>query len=337
MAKKAAKKKAPAKKAAPKKKAPAKKSAAKKKAPAKKAAVKRAPAKKAPAKKAPAKKAVPKKKAPAKKSAAKKKAPAKKAAVKRAPAKKAPAKKAPAKKAPAKKAPAKKAPAKKAPAKKAPAKKAPAKKAPAKKAAPKKKAAKKPSAAQKKVANKIPIRKRMTVKKRPVLPHLAQRPLPAATKAAGKPRKLTAAFLKKQKQKLLDLRDTLVDQMNGVARDSLGRGDDSADVSAFGMHQADAGSDSYDRDFALNILSQEQDALNEIEEALIRIDSREYGVCQGSGDMIPPARLEAMPFARCTVEYQEKLDEENTRGSFDSPVSALFGAEEEKVAKPVDK
>ena len=311
MAKKAAKKKAPAKKAAPKKKAPAKKSAAKKKAPAKKAAVKRAPAKKAPAKKAPAKKAVPKKKAPAKK--------------------------APAKKAPAKKAPAKKAPAKKAPAKKAPAKKAPAKKAPAKKAAPKKKAAKKPSAAQKKVANKIPIRKRMTVKKRPVLPHLAQRPLPAATKAAGKPRKLTAAFLKKQKQKLLDLRDTLVDQMNGVARDSLGRGDDSADVSAFGMHQADAGSDSYDRDFALNILSQEQDALNEIEEALIRIDSREYGVCQGSGDMIPPARLEAMPFARCTVEYQEKLDEENTRGSFDSPVSALFGAEEEKVAKPVDK
>ena len=322
MAKKAAKKKAPAKKAAPKKKAPAKKAAAKKKAPAKKAAVKRAPAKKAPAKKAPAKKAVTKKKAPAKK----------------APAKKAPAKKAPAKKAPAKKAaPKKKAPAKKAPAKKAPAKKAPAKKAPAKKAAPKKKAAKKPSAAQKKVANKIPIRKRMTVKKRPVLPHLAQRPLPAATKAAGKPRKLTAAFLKKQKQKLLDLRDTLVDQMNGVARDSLGRGDDSADASAFGMHQADAGSDSYDRDFALNILSQEQDALNEIEEALIRIDSREYGVCQGSGDMIPPARLEAMPFARCTVEYQEKLDEENTRGSFNSPVSALFGAEEEKVAKPVDK
>ncbi|MEN8714464.1 MAG: TraR/DksA C4-type zinc finger protein, partial [Verrucomicrobiales bacterium] len=213
----------------------------------------------------------------------------------------------------------------------------PAKKAPAKKAAPKKKAAKKPSAAQKKVANKIPIRKRMTVRKRPVLPHLAQRPLPAATKAAGKPRKLTAAFLKKQKQKLLDLRDTLVDQMNGVARDSLGRGDDSADASAFGMHQADAGSDSYDRDFALNILSQEQDALNEIEEALIRIDNREYGVCEGSGDMIPPARLEAMPFARCTVEYQEKLDEENTRGSFNSPVSALFGAEEEKVAKPVDK
>ena len=120
--------------------------------------------------------------------------------------------------------------------------------------------------------------------------------------------------MKKQKQKLLDLRDTLVDQMNGVARDSLGRGDDVQEASAFGMHQADAGSDAYDRDFALNILSQEQDALHEIEEALIRIDSGEYGICQGSGEMIPQARLEAMPFARCTVEYQERLDAEQTRG-----------------------
>ncbi|MDF1861262.1 MAG: TraR/DksA C4-type zinc finger protein [Verrucomicrobiales bacterium] len=175
------------------------------------------------------------------------------------------------------------------------------------------------------------------MKKRPVLSHLAQRPLPAASVPAGKPRKLTAAFLKKQRQKLLDLRDTLVDQMTGVARDSLGRGDDSADASAFGMHQADAGSDAYDRDFALNILSQEQDALHEIEEALVRIDSGEYGTCQGSGDAIPPARLEAMPFARCTVEYQEKLDEEQSRGHYNAPVSDLFGLEEDKVARPVDK
>ena len=49
--------------------------------------------------------------------------------------------------------------------------------------------------------------------------------------------------------------------MNGVTRETLrGAGDDG---SAFGMHQADAGSDSYDRDFALNLLSQEQDALHD--------------------------------------------------------------------------
>ncbi|MEM1444030.1 MAG: TraR/DksA C4-type zinc finger protein, partial [Verrucomicrobiota bacterium] len=125
-----------------------------------------------------------------------------------------------------------------------------------------------------------------------------------------------------------------VDQMNGVARDTLGRGEDNAESSAFGMHQADAGSDSYDRDFALNILSQEQDAIHEIEEALLRLDGGTYGVCEGSGDAIPQARLEAMPFARCTVEFQEKLDEEQAMGIHRSPVTSLFGLDEKEVAKP---
>ena len=341
MAKKAPKKKAPAKKAtkkkaAPKKKAPAKK-AVKRKAPAKKAAPKKkAPAKKtakkAVKKKAPAKKAAPKKKAPAKK-IVKKKAPAKKTVKKKALVKRAPKKKAPAKKAVKKKTGTKKAtPKKKAPAKKAAAKKAPAKKAPAKKAA-----------AKKAPAKKAPVKKRVAVKKRPVISNLAQRlapPAPPAAPAHGakkKPAKLSAVFLKKQKQKLLDLRDTLVDQMNGVARDSLGRGDENNDASAFGMHQADAGSDAYDRDFALNILSQEQDALHEIEEALVRINSGEYGVCQGSGAGIPQARLEAMPFARCTVEYQEKLDSESASGMYRSPVGSLFGLDDKDVAKAADE
>lgn len=59
--------------------------------------------------------------------------------------------------------------------------------------------------------------------------------------------------------------------MSGVTRDSLGG--DGAGESAFGMHQADAGSDSYDRDFALSILSKEQNAVYEIDEAIVRIDS----------------------------------------------------------------
>ena len=46
------------------------------------------------------------------------------------------------------------------------------------------------------------------------------------------------------------------------------------------MHQADAGSDAYDRDFALSILSQEQNSLYEIDEALKRIDDGSYGVCE---------------------------------------------------------
>ena len=113
--------------------------------------------------------------------------------------------------------------------------------------------------------------------------------------------------------------------MNDVARDTLGKPGEGADASAFGMHQADAGSDAYDRDFALNLLSQEQDALHEIEEALDRVDNGTYGICEGSGEPIPRLRLEAMPFARCTVEFQERLDEENAMGIRRGPVTSVFG------------
>ena len=143
----------------------------------------------------------------------------------------------------------------------------------------------------------------------------------------GKPKKLPAVFLRKQKQKLLELHDTLVDQMNGITRDTLTSSADGGDSSAFGMHQADAGTDAYDREFALNILSQEQDAVQEIEEALKRIDLGTYGICEGSGQPIPQARLEAMPFARCTVAYQESLDSDESTGDYRALDEPLFGVD----------
>jgi RNA polymerase-binding transcription factor DksA len=224
---------------------------------------------------------------------------------------------------------AKKAATKKTPAKKTAAKaaKKAVKKAPTKKAAPKasKAAAAKKTTAKKTTAKKVAkkIVKKVAVAKK--IPSLAK-PVLQTTPANGtkvKPKKLPAAFLKKQKQKLLDLRDNLVDQMNGVTRDTLrGAGEDG---SAFGMHQADAGSDSYDRDFALKLLSQEQDALEEIDEALRRIQSGSYGICDVSGEVIPQMRLEAMPFARRTVACQEKLDQEESMGIHRQPVASLFG------------
>src|SRR3954451_10662702 len=78
-------------------------------------------------------------------------------------------------------------------------------------------------------------------------------------------------FVKQQKEKLLQLRDAMVDSMAGVAQDTLRSRAEGSEASAFGMHQADAGSDAYDRDFALSLLSQEQDALYEIDQALKRI------------------------------------------------------------------
>lgn len=131
------------------------------------------------------------------------------------------------------------------------------------------------------------------------------------SQAVGKPKPLPKSFLDLQRQRLLDLRDHILDQMQGVAQDSLRARPEGSAASAFGMHQADAGSDAYEKDFALSLLSQEQDALYEIEEALKRIEDGTYGICEMTQQPIPKARLEAIPFARFTVECQSKLEREN--------------------------
>ncbi len=161
----------------------------------------------------------------------------------------------------------------------------------------------------------------------PSKPALAK---PASTNGTSKhvvperpPVKLTP-FLSKQRERLLILKDTLLDSMNGVARDSL-RSQSGGEASAFGMHQADAGSDAYDRDFALSLLSQEQDSLYEIDQALKRVDGGSYGVCEMSSKPIPKARLEALPFTRYTVECQAEIEKRSRYQRFNPSVTSLFG------------
>lgn len=321
----------PAKKSKPAAKKPAAKPAKKapskpagkpksKPVPAKKPSPK--PVKKAPAKKAP--KPTPKKAAPVKKTA--KPAPKKAAPVKAVPAKKA----APAKKpaAPAKKpaAPAKKAPA---PAPKAAPKPAakPAAKVPEKKASPAPAAA--PAAPAK--ASKPSAKAAVTIPKGKVspgpktgTPRRLQEEEGATIEIAKGPVKMTP-FLKKQKQRLIELRDAYMNSIEGVSAETIRDGGDS---SAFGMHQADAGSDAYDRDFALSLLGKEQDALYEINEALKRIENGTYGICEGTGQKIMEERLEAMPFARYGIVWQEKIEREGRRNSWNRPVHSLFGLDD---------
>ena len=80
---------------------------------------------------------------------------------------------------------------------------------------------------------------------------------------------------------------------------------------AFSSHMADAGTDTYDRDFALSVLSAEQDAVYEIDEALDRIRNGTYGKCELTGKPIEPERLEAIPWTRFTADAERGLEREN--------------------------
>jgi RNA polymerase-binding transcription factor DksA len=171
-------------------------------------------------------------------------------------------------------------------------------------------------------------------------------PLPKRTsvieEAESKPKKMakpnfSAAWVKDQKERILELRDSILESMHGVAKDTLRSRAEGSEASAFGMHQADAGSDAYDRDFALSLLSQEQDALYEIEEALKRIELGTYGVCEISGKQIPTPRLEALPFARYTVECQTEVERQGKLHKARLPVTSLFGLTDEESQESEDE
>ncbi|NTV52993.1 MAG: RNA polymerase-binding protein DksA [Candidatus Firestonebacteria bacterium] len=69
---------------------------------------------------------------------------------------------------------------------------------------------------------------------------------------------------------------------------------------------ADAASDYYERELAWGLSETERMRLQEVEDALERIDGGSYGNCEGCGAQIAAPRLEALPFAKLCVACQSK-------------------------------
>ena len=109
---------------------------------------------------------------------------------------------------------------------------------------------------------------------------------------------------------LIELRDHVRAELNMHSNDTLKRSqkEDAGDISI----SVDAGTDNFDRDFALSLLSSEQESLKEIEAAIDRIYKGTYGICEVTGDPIDPERLEAVPFTRFSLEGQRE-HESNSR------------------------
>ena len=135
---------------------------------------------------------------------------------------------------------------------------------------------------------------------------------------------------------LLELRERLVHQMSGLARESA------EEMSNYSLHMADSGTDNFDRDFALSLLSSDQDAIYEIEEALKRIEKGTYGICELTGKPIPVPRLDAIPWTRFTVEAQRQLERDGALrqrrlgqlGSVDTTGGVEAEEEDEVEEKP---
>ena len=108
----------------------------------------------------------------------------------------------------------------------------------------------------------------------------------------------------KYQRRLLEIRDYLQSRPADLAKDAA------AEIPAYSMHMADAGTDTFDRDLALSTVSSEQEALCEIEEALSRMREGTYGRCQLTGQPIEPDRLQALPWTRFSADAEKQLERE---------------------------
>ena len=139
-------------------------------------------------------------------------------------------------------------------------------------------------------------------------------PTVASAMAPAEVKKVRGEWVKFQKL-LLNLRDHVIDQISGLAGENLRRNprESAGDLSGYSFHMADTGTDNFDREFALSLVSSEQEALYEIEEALKRLELGNFGKCETCEKAIAKARLEAVPFARMCVQCQSAAEKTTKR------------------------
>lgn len=122
-------------------------------------------------------------------------------------------------------------------------------------------------------------------------------------------REVPAKF-RKYHRLLVELRDSVKGGLSEHSRETLKSSprEEAGDLSDDG-----GASDGFDRDFALSLVANEQEALSEIAAAIQRIHDGTYGVCEITGKPIAAERLEAVPFTRYSLEGQAEFERQNRR------------------------
>jgi RNA polymerase-binding protein DksA len=86
------------------------------------------------------------------------------------------------------------------------------------------------------------------------------------------------------------------------------------ELSDIDQHQADVGTETFEREKDYSILERVEAELADIEHALKRLDDGTYGTCEACGKPIGDDRLEAMPAARFCVDDQQLAEREARAG-----------------------
>lgn len=115
---------------------------------------------------------------------------------------------------------------------------------------------------------------------------------------------LKKSDIEKFKKRLEEMRN----QMTHMIRESSEDVKSVEEAKGYSQHQADEGTDDFNRTISLEVSNKELNVLRQIERALEKISEGTFGICDITGEEIPLPRLEAIPYATMTVKAQEKFE-----------------------------
>jgi len=112
---------------------------------------------------------------------------------------------------------------------------------------------------------------------------------------------------KNKRQKLIEqLRKNLLEERKQLVQKAM----KDQNIKESSMHGdiVDQSNDYLDRELLMGLAEHDRLRLQEIDEAIKRMDEGTYGICQMSGEEISDERLMALPTAKYTLECQSKLE-----------------------------
>jgi DnaK suppressor protein len=114
------------------------------------------------------------------------------------------------------------------------------------------------------------------------------------------------------KQKLLLIREKLAGDIHHLEEGSLHKSpkDAAGDLSGYSFHMADVATESFETEVSIGLTSSSKNVLNEVDDALKRIEDGTYGICERYQTLIPRPRLEVMPYTRYSIQAQQEIENE---------------------------
>lgn len=108
------------------------------------------------------------------------------------------------------------------------------------------------------------------------------------------------------KQIIIKKRDESEKELNALQTSLRESMENSSDESAYSFHMADAGTDAQEREKTYMLFNRTKKFIRYLDDALVRIQNKTYGVCKVTGKKIAKGRLEAVPHTQLSIDAKLK-------------------------------